>query len=274
MRSALSIVLIVSLTWGALPAAAQGPGPIARSIEREAARFAQAPVIHHRSRSSRILKDTLIGAGIGGGVAALVASGGVCSYCGEDAKAEAALVFGAGFAGVGALVGSVVGALGGRDSVAMFTKLHRAAVAPGTLVLVSTRGAAPAERSFVNAGDADIVVLNTALPALSREQVNTLRDIAARYPDALLAAEGGASRTFDNVRLGRDGVFVSNQKIVDLAQILERISRADVEAGRSTIVIPGSRGMGLAGRIAIGAGVGFFTSAFVGTALCIGRCGG
>jgi len=271
MRSALSIVLMASLTLGASPAAAQGPGPIARSIEREAARFAQAPVIHHRSRSSRILKDTLIGAGIGGGAAGLMGAG-VCSYCSD--QAETALLFGAGGAGVGALVGSIVGALGGHDSIAAFTRLHRADVAPGTLVLVSTRGGAPAERTFVHAGDADIVVLNTALPALSRDQVNTLRDIAARYPDALIAAEGGASRTFDTVQLGRNGVFVSSQKIADLTQILERVSRADVEAGRSTIVIPGSRGMGLPGRIAIGTGVGFAASLFTGAALCLGRCGG
>src|SRR6185503_16380855 len=142
------------------------------------------------------------------------------------------------------------------------------------LVLVSTRGGPPAERTFVHAGDADIVVLNTSLPGLSRDAVTTLRAIATRYPDAIIAAEGGASRTLDNVRVGRDGVFVSSQKIAYLTQILERISRADVEAGRSTIVIPGSRGMGLPGRIAIGTGVGFLTSVFVGAALCLGRCGG
>src|SRR4026209_1931258 len=195
MRSALSIVLIVSLTWGAVPAAAQGPGPIARSIEREAARFAQAPVVtHRRSRSSRILKDTLIGAGIGGGVAGLMGAG-VCSYCSD--QAETTLIFGAGGAGVGAMVGSLGGALGGRGPLAGFPKLPHAEVAPGTLVLVSTRGGPPAERTFVPAGDAGIVVLNTSLPGLSRDAVTTLRAIATRYPDAIIAAEGGASRMLD-----------------------------------------------------------------------------
>lgn len=273
MRSALSIVLVVSLAWGAVPAAAQEPGPIARSIEREAARFAQAPapVTHRRSRSSRMLKDTLIGAGIGGGFAGLMGAG-VCSYCSD--QTETALLFGGAGAGVGAMVGALVGSLGGRDSIAVFTRPDRAQVAPGTIVLVSTRGGAAAERIFVNAGDADIVVLNTALPALSRNAASTLRDIATRYPDSIIAAEAGALRTLDTVRLGRDGVFVSGQKIAELTQILERISRADVAAGRSTIVIPGTRGMGLPGRIAIGTGVGFAASLFTGAALCIGRCGG
>ena len=274
MRSALSIVLIVSLTWGAVPAAAaEEPGPIARSIEREAKLLAQAqaPVIHRRSRSSRILKDALIGAGVGGAGGGLL-GGGLCSYCGY--QAESAAVFAAGFAGVGAMTGALVGALGGRDSVAVFARPDRSQVAPGTRVLVTTRGGAPAERIFVNAGDADIVVMNTSLPSLSRDAVTTLRAIATRYPDALIAADAGASRTLDNVRLGRDGVFVSNQKIAEPTQILERISRADVEAGRSTIVIPGTRGMNLPGRIAIATGVGFFTSVFVGAALCLGRCGG
>jgi len=273
MRSALSIVLMASLTCGAFPVSAAEPGPIARSIEREAARMAQAPVTHSRSRSSRILKDTLIGAAVGGGVAGAMGAG-VCSYCSDEGKAESALVFAAGGAGVGALVGAIVGALGGRDPVAVFTGPNRAGVAPGTLVLVSTRGGAPAERTFVHAGDADIVVMNTSLAALSRNSVNTLRDIATRNPAALIAADAGESRVLDNVRLGRDGVFVSSQKIADLAQLLERIPRADVEAGRSTVVIPGSKGMGLAGRIAIGTGVGFTASLFTGAALCIGRCGG
>lgn len=268
MKSVPSLVLLAILTCSAFPVAAQEPGPIARSIEREAVRLAQAPVTHRRSRASRIRRDALIGAGIGGGGAALMAAA-------AKGTAEETLVVGAVGAGVGALAGATVGALGGRDPITVFTGPHRADVAPGTLLLISTRGGAPEQRTFVHAGDVDIVVLNTALPALSRNTVKTLRDLAARHPDAIILAEAGGSWTLDNVRLVRDGVFVSNQKVADLTQILERIPRADVEAGRSTIVVPGSRGMGLAGRIAIGIGVGFAASLFIGGVVaCAMGCGG
>ena len=273
MRSALSFVLAASLVCGVRPAAAEEPGPIERSIQREATRLAQAPVAHRRSRPSRILKDTLIGAGIGGGVAALMGSG-LCAYCSDDDKAEATVLFGAGGAAVGTLVGAVVGALGGRDSVALFAGPQSRDVAPGTFVMLAVRGGAPVPRTFVHASEADIVILNASIPALSEDGVKTLRELAARDPGAFIAAEGGASRVIDDVRLARDGVFISTRKVAELAQILERIPRADLEAGRSSIVIPGSRGMGLAGRIAIGTGVGFVTSVFTGAALCIKRCGG
>src|SRR5439155_684875 len=84
----------VGLSSGAVPVAAEERGPIARAVEREAARIA-SPTPSTRERSSRIRKDTLIGAGIGAGAGALLGGGACASGC-----TEGYLVFAAGGADV------------------------------------------------------------------------------------------------------------------------------------------------------------------------------
>jgi len=267
MKSALAIVLTTGL-MGGFPLSAQEPGPIARAMDREANRLATEPATNGE-RSSRIKKDVLIGAGIGAASGAFL-GGGACSY----SCSGAALVFAAGGAGVGALVGAVVGAAGGRSETPVFVGQKRPDIAPGTEVKVSARGAPSAPRYFVDAGEIDIILLNTSSSMLRGNAARALRDIAARHPESLVAAEAGSLGIFDNLHLGPDGVFLDGRRVADMTQILERIPRTDLDEGRSRIVVPGSKGMSLPGRIALGIGVGFGAAVFTGAALCTGRCGG
>lgn len=163
MKSVVSLALVISLIGSALPAAAQQntpmPDQVARSITREAARFAgvqqRAPLDSEWSRVRRL--------------------------------------------------------------------------APGTELVVIVEGAQPANRYFVAGDESELTVLNVGNPALPNTARNVLRDLTSTHPEYFLAAQkGGRFALEKNVRLGPEGVYVADRRVVDLAQVVEQYGRNEI----------------------------------------------
>jgi hypothetical protein len=108
-------------------------------------------------------------------------------------------------------------------------------VAPGNAVdiVVSTMGAdghsAPIlTRYFVSADDSSLTVLNLSDPALPAAAARALRQIASQHRGFLDGAVRGGTFIVGDVRLAAAGVFVSDQKIADLRDIVETTARTEV----------------------------------------------
>jgi hypothetical protein len=97
---------------------------------------------------------------------------------------------------------------------------------PGVRVKVTVDGAAAVERYFVKADEAELIVMNLTVANLPKRQ---LLDMAVENP-AWIAATSKTTYRDNNLRIGPDGLFVRNQKLADLAQVVERIPRDRVTA--------------------------------------------
>jgi hypothetical protein len=102
------------------------------------------------------------------------------------------------------------------------------------------KGARPASRHLVAADASGVVVLNTAGLPLSASTVRILREMAADNPRYLVAARAAGSVVRDDVRVGRDGLFVNDRKVAELAQVVETHRREDVLEVRGPVVSRGS----------------------------------
>ena len=102
-------------------------------------------------------------------------------------------------------------------------------LAPGTDIVVTVKGSLSAQRYLVAGNESDLSVLNltdTTLPAAAKK---ALRDIASHRPESFSAAQKGEMFVVKkNVRMGPDGVFVADEKVADLGQVVEHIARTDV----------------------------------------------
>src|SRR5262245_32056091 len=116
---------------------------------------------------------------------------------------------------------------GGRmESESDWSRVSR--LQPAAEIAVTLNGATPASRNFVTASDSALLVLNLTAPALPSGAARTLRGMAAEHPDYIVSALTTGAFRHDNVTIGREGVFVSGRKVAEMGQIVERISRDDV----------------------------------------------
>jgi hypothetical protein len=97
---------------------------------------------------------------------------------------------------------------------------------PGTRVLVTVSGAAPAERYFVQSDEAELVVLNLSAANLPKRQ---LLNMAIDNP-VWMAGTSKTTYKDNGVRVGPDGVFVKDKKVAELGDVVEHIPRARVSA--------------------------------------------
>jgi hypothetical protein len=97
---------------------------------------------------------------------------------------------------------------------------------PGTRVLVTVSGAAPAERYFVQSDDNELVVLNLTAGNLPKRQ---LLNMAIDNP-AWIAGTSKTTYKDNNVRIGPMGVFVKDMKVAELDQVVEHIPRSSLTA--------------------------------------------
>ena len=107
-------------------------------------------------------------------------------------------------------------------------------------ITVTPKRASPVRRYFVTADDSRLVVLNLAVASLPSSAAHTLRDMAAQHPDHILAAQKTGAFRQNNVRVGRDGVFVSDRKIAELDEIVESVPRDHVREIIGPVVARGS----------------------------------
>lgn len=102
-------------------------------------------------------------------------------------------------------------------------------LAPGTEIIVIVIGARPATRYLIARNESELTLLNVTdatLPVATRDE---LRDVASHHPEYFAAAQRG--QTFNlgkSLRLGPDGVFAADTKVVDLTQVVEQVARSEV----------------------------------------------
>jgi hypothetical protein len=94
----------------------------------------------------------------------------------------------------------------------------------GTRVKVTIDGAAAVERYFVQLSDTELIVLNLTAVNLPKRQ---LLNMAIDNPAWMVGTSKTTYRD-NNLRIGPDGVFVKDQKIAELTQVVERIPRGKV----------------------------------------------
>jgi hypothetical protein len=113
-------------------------------------------------------------------------------------------------------------------------------LAPAVEVVVTTRGSQPHNRHFVAADEFALIVLNLTHPALPPESRSVLRDMASRHPEYFAAVQKSGTFAQDDVRIGRDGLFVANSRIANLEEVVERVTRNDVSEIRGPVIARGS----------------------------------
>jgi hypothetical protein len=92
---------------------------------------------------------------------------------------------------------------------------------PGARLKVTVGATAAVERYFVELNDSELIVLNLTAKNLPRRQ---LLRMAADNP-AWMAGTAKTAYRDNNVRIGPEGVFVKDQKVAELAEVVERIPR-------------------------------------------------
>lgn len=108
-------------------------------------------------------------------------------------------------------------------------------LAPGTEVTVTVRGSQSGKRHVVSASDSVLTVLNLTDPSLPDAATRALLSMAANRSEYFAGAQTGGNFLFDkSVRIASDGVFVADQKVADLGQVVETIARTDVVEIRSS----------------------------------------
>ena len=102
---------------------------------------------------------------------------------------------------------------------AMWKRVQR--LSPGARLKVTVAGGEAVERYFVHLTDTELIVLNLSAANLPKRQLlNMATDNPSWFADT-------SKMTYrdNNLRVGPDGVFVKDQKIAELAQVVERIPR-------------------------------------------------
>jgi hypothetical protein len=102
-------------------------------------------------------------------------------------------------------------------------------LAPGTEIIVTVEGSQPGARYVVRGDESELTVLNVADQPLPAAATGVLRDVASNHPDYFSAAQQRGTFVLQkSVRLRLDGVFVGDQRVADLAQVVQTIARSDI----------------------------------------------
>lgn len=160
-----------------------------------------------------------------------------------------------------------VGKPGGPD----WARVRR--LVPGTEVIVTVRGSQPGKRHVVSASDSVLTVLNLTDPSLPDAATRALLSMAANHSEYFAGAQAGRNFVFDkSVRIASDGVFVADQKVADLGQVVETIARTDVvEVRPGSASVSGVRKGALIGAL-IGAAGGIAIALANVSQQCEGGC--
>jgi hypothetical protein len=116
---------------------------------------------------------------------------------------------------------------------------------PSAEIFVTVQGAASSTRYFVAADDSRLISLNI-VPAVM-PAARTLREMAAREPERLVAAERSGELQQGSVRIGRDGVLIDGRRVAAYSDVVEAVSRNRVARIEGPVVARGSVGGSLLG---------------------------
>ena len=147
---------------------------------------------------------------------------------------------------------------------------------PGTAVDVTVRGNPSGTRYFVAADDSEITLLRLTEPTLPDAVKRVLRKTATDHPDYLLGAQRGGTFLLEKtVSLTPNGVFVAEQKVADIGQVVETILSADLNSGAVVVVKKQANGLSTRATVglAIAVGVGLAVLISVLSGPCAGHVG-
>jgi hypothetical protein len=113
-------------------------------------------------------------------------------------------------------------------------------IAAGAEIMVTTKNGQSGRRYFVMADRARLMVLNLTNPTLTTTSIRVLREMAAQHPENFVALDRTGTLAQDNVRVGRNGLFVADRKVADLVQVVETIAPNDVSEIWGPVVARGS----------------------------------
>ena len=117
---------------------------------------------------------------------------------------------------------------------------------PSAEIAVIVQGAASSTRYFVAADDSRLISLNIG-PAITAAAARTLRELAARAPERLVAAEKAGELQQGPVRIGRDGVLIDGRRVAAYTDVVEAVPRNRVVRVEGPVVARGSVGGSLLG---------------------------
>jgi hypothetical protein len=127
---------------------------------------------------------------------------------------------------------------------------------PSAEITVSTTRSRASARLFITADDTRLIALNLTSPALTPASTRVLRAMTAQHPDAFAALGATGALVQDDLRIGRDGVFVGDRQVARFEDIVETIARDDVLEIDGPVVARGSiAGPTLGGWLGFAVGV-------------------
>ena len=105
---------------------------------------------------------------------------------------------------------------------------HLQKLSPGTQIDVTISERGSGRRYFLTASDTELTTLNLTDPSLPQAAKSVLLNLAEDNAAFLTAATPPGTLTDDNVRLGPAGIFVGDQKVSELRNVVERLPRDQV----------------------------------------------
>ena len=99
------------------------------------------------------------------------------------------------------------------------------ALPPATTVLLTVRGSEPQVRWIARADDATLTVLDLSNQVIRGPAARVLRQMAKDHPESFAVMAQGATFQQENVRIGRDGVFVGDRQVAGFNQVVQTIAR-------------------------------------------------
>jgi hypothetical protein len=137
---------------------------------------------------------------------------------------------------------------------------------PGIEIAVTMKGSPPRQQHFLAGDESSLTVLNAAAMDISSSVKQVLVDTASDHPIYFVLAQQGKTFPLDgDVRLTREGIFVGDQKVADLEQIVVQTARASVA---EISVREKHIGRAIGWGSAIGGGAGFVAGLLAGTRRC------
>ena len=90
---------------------------------------------------------------------------------------------------------------------------------PAAEIALTTRILQQGSRYFVAADDRALIVLNLTEPTLPAKATRALRDMAAQHPESFVTMQKTGALSQNDVRIGRDGLFVADRRIADFGVV-------------------------------------------------------
>jgi hypothetical protein len=140
-----------------------------------------------------------------------------------------------------------------QESPRTWSSLHK--LKPGVEVAVWTSRTDLHYRYFAGVDDGAVILLNLSTPGLSSDVARLLQRAVAEHPEYFLVPDGKKIVLDDRVSVDSSGIFVAGQRLAEYDQLVERIARADIEAGAVFVSGPIKRPIPRWGKVLIAVAV-------------------